>query len=219
MKQRMRRRDAGVEELGKAPLLGVAYGYPGRPGGGAATARLCWACNAGACHAPGHRPADDQLFRVDRLAHTPARAGGRGLGEALARRLLADPRRAERAAVHAGDQRRVQSGVAVVPVGLASRTSSAVTTSPAIRGRSRSWSARATPVELRGGSPKRHAGSGTMTWCAPALPTSCPRTPKHPARFDALGGAVCWSSRCCCCSSHPGHRLPAGQGLAHHLPR
>ena len=43
---------------------------------------------------PGpHRRADDQLLRADRAAHPPQRQG-RGLGEALARRLLADrPRR------------------------------------------------------------------------------------------------------------------------------
>ena len=86
-----------------------------------------------------HRP-DEQLLRADRAAHPSARPGPRprrGAGPAAARR----PRRGACAAVHPGDQRRGQPGLAAVPPARASPTSSAATTSPATRGPSPSWAA------------------------------------------------------------------------------
>jgi ribosomal protein S18 acetylase RimI-like enzyme len=74
-------------ELCNAPLLGVAYGYPGAPGqwwqqqvvsglqrGGLAPQRIAQLMNS--------------YFELTEL-HIHPRAQGRGLGEALARRLLA----------------------------------------------------------------------------------------------------------------------------------
>ena len=77
-----------VAELSDAPLLGVAYGYPGAPG-------QWWqqqvALGMQRCGLP---PADiarlmESYFELTEL-HIHPRAQGRGLGEALARRLLAD---------------------------------------------------------------------------------------------------------------------------------
>jgi ribosomal protein S18 acetylase RimI-like enzyme len=77
-----------AEELNTAPLLGVAYGYPGAPGqwwqqqvvlglqrSGIPTAEIARLMNS--------------YFELTEL-HIHPRAQGRGLGEALARRLLAD---------------------------------------------------------------------------------------------------------------------------------
>jgi ribosomal protein S18 acetylase RimI-like enzyme len=76
-----------VAELTNAPLLGVAYGYPGAPGqwwqqqvvlglqrGGLAPQQIAQLMNS--------------YFELTEL-HIHPRAQGRGLGEALARRLLA----------------------------------------------------------------------------------------------------------------------------------
>jgi ribosomal protein S18 acetylase RimI-like enzyme len=76
-----------ASELCNAPLLGVAYGYPGAPGqwwqqqvvsglqrGGLAPQRIAQLMNS--------------YFELTEL-HIHPRAQGRGLGEALARRLLA----------------------------------------------------------------------------------------------------------------------------------
>ncbi|OBH00510.1 MULTISPECIES: N-acetyltransferase [unclassified Mycobacterium] len=85
--------DAGdAADLSDAPLLGVAYGYPGAPGqwwqqqvvlglqrGGLPPAEIARLMNS--------------YFELTEL-HIHPRAQGRGLGEALARRLLAG--RAER---------------------------------------------------------------------------------------------------------------------------
>ena len=81
-----------ADELSNAPLLGVAYGYPGAPGqwwqqqvvlglqrGGAPPQEIARLMNS--------------YFELTEL-HIHPRAQGRGLGEALVRRLLA--RRAER---------------------------------------------------------------------------------------------------------------------------
>jgi ribosomal protein S18 acetylase RimI-like enzyme len=81
-----------ADELSGAPLLGVAYGYPGAPGqwwqqqvvlglqrGGAPPQEIARLMNS--------------YFELTEL-HIHPRAQGRGLGEALARRLLAG--RAER---------------------------------------------------------------------------------------------------------------------------
>jgi len=74
-------------ELSNAPLLGVAYGYPGAPG-------QWWqqqvVLGMQRCGLP---PADiarlmDSYFELTEL-HIHPRAQGQGLGEALARRLLA----------------------------------------------------------------------------------------------------------------------------------
>ena len=74
-------------ELSKAPLVGVAYGYPGAPG-------QWWQQQVmlGLQRSGLPAPAIDRLmtsyFELTEL-HIHPRAQGRGLGEALARRLLA----------------------------------------------------------------------------------------------------------------------------------
>jgi ribosomal protein S18 acetylase RimI-like enzyme len=75
-------------ELGDAPLLGVAYGYPGAPG-------QWWQQQVVLGLQRGGLPAADiaqlmnSYFELTEL-HIHPRAQGRGLGEALARRLLAN---------------------------------------------------------------------------------------------------------------------------------
>jgi ribosomal protein S18 acetylase RimI-like enzyme len=77
---------SGVE-LGNAPLLGVAYGYPGAPG-------QWWQQQVVlGLQRGGSRPQEiarlmTSYFELTEL-HIHPRAQGRGLGEALARRLLA----------------------------------------------------------------------------------------------------------------------------------
>ena len=101
------------EELSNAPLRRRRLRLPrrarpvvaatGRPG--PAAQRLA---------AAGDRPADEQLLRVDRTAHPSPRPGPRprrGAGPSPAGRS----RRAQCPALHAGDQRRGQPGLAVVP--------------------------------------------------------------------------------------------------------
>ncbi len=128
------------DELGDAPLLGVAYGYPGAPGQwwqqqvvpGPATRRLA---------TPGDRAADEQLFRVDRAAHSSPRAGPRAwrsTGPPAAGRS----QRRERPALHPGDQRANPTAPGGCTGGWASPTSSAATTSPVTHERSPSWGAR-----------------------------------------------------------------------------
>lgn len=74
-------------ELSKAPLLGVAYGYPGAPG-------QWWQQQVVLGLQRGGLPPQDiaglmnSYFELTEL-HIHPRAQGRGLGEALARRLLA----------------------------------------------------------------------------------------------------------------------------------
>jgi ribosomal protein S18 acetylase RimI-like enzyme len=80
--------DAG--ELGNAPLLGVAYGYPGAPG-------QWWQQQVVLGLQRGGSPPQaiaqlmNSYFELTEL-HIHPRAQGRGLGEALARRLLAGRR-------------------------------------------------------------------------------------------------------------------------------
>jgi ribosomal protein S18 acetylase RimI-like enzyme len=75
-------------ELSNAPLLGVAYGYPGAPGQWWQQQVVLGLQRAGL-------PAQEitrlinSYFELTEL-HIHPRAQGRGLGEALARRLLAD---------------------------------------------------------------------------------------------------------------------------------
>ncbi|OJZ73384.1 GNAT family N-acetyltransferase [Mycobacterium paraffinicum] len=74
-------------ELSNAPLLGIAYGYPGAPG-------QWWQQQVVLGLQRGGRPAQEiaglmnSYFELTEL-HIHPRAQGRGLGEALARRLLA----------------------------------------------------------------------------------------------------------------------------------
>ena len=74
-------------ELSNAPLLGVAYGYPGAPG-------QWWQQQVVLGLQRGGLPPDEitrlmnSYFELTEL-HIHPRAQGRGLGEALARRLLA----------------------------------------------------------------------------------------------------------------------------------
>jgi ribosomal protein S18 acetylase RimI-like enzyme len=81
-----------ADELSNAPLLGVAYGYPGAPG-------QWWQQQVVVGLQRGGLPPEEiarlmnSYFELTEL-HIHPRAQGRGLGEALARRLLA--RRAER---------------------------------------------------------------------------------------------------------------------------
>jgi ribosomal protein S18 acetylase RimI-like enzyme len=75
-------------ELGDAPLLGVAYGYPGAPG-------QWWQQQVVLGLERGGLPPQDiaqlmtNYFELTEL-HIHPRAQGHGLGEALVRRLLAD---------------------------------------------------------------------------------------------------------------------------------
>ncbi|OBI86656.1 GNAT family N-acetyltransferase [Mycobacterium asiaticum] len=77
-------------ELGKAPLVGIAYGYPGAPGQWWQQQVVLGLQRSGF---PQH--AIDRLmtsyFELTEL-HIHPRAQGRGLGEGLARRLLAGRR-------------------------------------------------------------------------------------------------------------------------------
>jgi ribosomal protein S18 acetylase RimI-like enzyme len=76
-----------VAELSNAPLLGVAYGYPGAPG-------QWWQQQVVVGLQRGGLPPQEiarlmnSYFELTEL-HIHPRAQGRGLGEALARRLLA----------------------------------------------------------------------------------------------------------------------------------
>ena len=74
-------------ELSNAPLLGVAYGYPGAPGQWWQQQVILGLQRGGL---PPHEIADlmNSYFELTEL-HIHPRAQGRGLGEALARRLLA----------------------------------------------------------------------------------------------------------------------------------
>lgn len=82
------RKAPSAEELSDAPLLGVAYGYPGAPG-------QWWQQQVVSGLQRGGLPPDDiaqlmnSYFELTEL-HIHPRAQGRGLGEALARRLLAN---------------------------------------------------------------------------------------------------------------------------------
>ncbi|SPM42211.1 Ribosomal protein S18 acetylase RimI and related acetyltransferases, partial [Mycobacterium numidiamassiliense] len=82
------RKAPSAEELSDAPLLGVAYGYPGAPG-------QWWQQQVVLGLQRGGLPPDDiaqlmnSYFELTEL-HIHPRAQGRGLGEALARRLLAN---------------------------------------------------------------------------------------------------------------------------------
>lgn len=89
--------DAGTqqpsaEDLTRAPLLGVAYGYPGAPGQWWQQQVVLGMQRGGSPPQEIARVMDD-YFELTEL-HIHPRAQGRGLGEALARRLLA--RRAEK---------------------------------------------------------------------------------------------------------------------------
>jgi ribosomal protein S18 acetylase RimI-like enzyme len=74
-------------ELGNAPLLGIAYGYPGAPGQWWQQQVVLGLQRGGL---PSHEIARlmNSYFELTEL-HIHPRAQGRGLGEALARRLLA----------------------------------------------------------------------------------------------------------------------------------
>ena len=74
-------------ELSNAPLLGVAYGYPGAPGQWWQQQVILGLQRGGL---PPHEIAGlmNSYFELTEL-HIHPRAQGRGLGEALARRLLA----------------------------------------------------------------------------------------------------------------------------------
>ena len=73
-------------ELSSAPLLGVAYGYPGAPGQWWQQ-QVVLGLQRGGLPAPQIARLMDSYFELTEL-HIHPRAQGRGLGEALARRLL-----------------------------------------------------------------------------------------------------------------------------------
>ena len=112
-------------------MLGVAYGYCGAPD-------QWWQQQvvAGLHRVGADRTRIAELmtsyFELTEL-HIHPRAQGRGLGEALTRRLLAGRGESHVLLSTPGDQRRGQPGVAAVPPARASPTSSAATTSRAIR--------------------------------------------------------------------------------------
>ena len=74
-------------ELSNAPLLGVAYGYPGAPGQWWQQ-QVVLGLQRGGLPAPEIARLMNSYFELTEL-HIHPRAQGRGLGEALARRLLA----------------------------------------------------------------------------------------------------------------------------------
>ena len=74
-------------ELSNAPLLGVAYGYPGAPGQWWQQQVVLGLQRGGLPH-PEIARLMNSYFELTEL-HIHPRAQGRGLGEALARRLLA----------------------------------------------------------------------------------------------------------------------------------
>jgi ribosomal protein S18 acetylase RimI-like enzyme len=76
-----------VAELSNAPLLGVAYGYPGAPGQWWQQ-QVVLGLQRGGLPAPEIARLMNSYFELTEL-HIHPRAQGRGLGEALARRLLA----------------------------------------------------------------------------------------------------------------------------------
>lgn len=76
-----------AEELANAPLLGVAYGYPGAPGQWWQQQVVLGLQRGGSPPQEIARLMND-YFELTEL-HIHPRAQGRGLGEALARRLLA----------------------------------------------------------------------------------------------------------------------------------
>lgn len=76
-----------AEELASAPLLGVAYGYPGAPGQWWQQQVVLGLQRGGSPPQEIARLMND-YFELTEL-HIHPRAQGRGLGEALARRLLA----------------------------------------------------------------------------------------------------------------------------------
>lgn len=76
-----------AEELASAPLLGVAYGYPGVPGQWWQQQVVLGLQRGGSPPQEIARLMND-YFELTEL-HIHPRAQGRGLGEALARRLLA----------------------------------------------------------------------------------------------------------------------------------
>ncbi|ATA28498.1 acetyltransferase [Mycobacterium lepraemurium] len=76
-----------AQELASAPLLGVAYGYPGAPGQWWQQQVVLGLQRGGSPPQEIARLMND-YFELTEL-HIHPRAQGRGLGEALARRLLA----------------------------------------------------------------------------------------------------------------------------------
>ena len=168
--------------------------------------------------APGDRRPDEQLLRVDRAAHSSARAGPRprrGAGPTAARRPAAKrtsccPRRRPTARPNRAWRLYRRLGFTDVirryhfagdprAFAILGRTAAAVTAGP-----------RARPGN--GDAPKRHAGSGTMTWCAPAL------APPRARGFTARRRRVVAIAMLLLLVP-AGDRVPAGQGVAHHLAR
>ncbi|EUA23962.1 acetyltransferase, gnat family protein [Mycobacterium xenopi 4042] len=127
--------------------------------------------------------------------HIHPRAQGRGLGEALAGDCSPGAAKPTCCCRHRKPTAR-PTGRGGCTGGWASPTSSADTTSPAIRDPLRSLGghcrfdperAATSTVPVR---PCRHPSSGTMTWCAPA---AIGFFPDSSATLDASG---CWHWRC-----------------------
>ena len=204
-------------ELSDAPLLGVAYGYPGAPG-------QWWQQQVVLGLQRGGSPPEEiarlmtSYFELTEL-HIHPRAQGRGLGEALARRLLAG--RGEQNVLLSTPETDGESN-------RAWRLYRRLGFADVIRGYHFAGDPRA--FAILGRSPsvvagnrqahigaRRHTGSGTMTWCAPALPPSRPKVPRIPGIHRAATPAA--GHRDAAADRPLGHRLPAGQGVAHHLTR
>ncbi len=129
--------------------------------------------------------------------HIHPRAQGRGLGEALARRLLADRSEAQRAALDAGDRRRSQPRVAVVPAA-------------GLHGRHPRLPFRRRPAGVRDPGPHAAAVAGIPAgspepppvWHDDLVRASSPPLPARESRDPGSSHAAgCWPSRCCCCWS------------------
>lgn len=128
-----------VSELGAAPLVGIAYGYPGAPGQWWQQQVILGLQRSGF---PPHaiERLMNSYFELTEL-HIHPRAQGRGVGEALARRLLAGrPKPTSCSPLRRPTVKPTGPGGCIA--GWVSPTSSAATTSSGTPGRSRSWAAR-----------------------------------------------------------------------------
>ena len=159
------------DELSDAPLLGVAYGYCGAPD-------QWWQQQVVAGLERSGFPAPEisklmtSYFELTEL-HIHPRAQGRGLGEALARRLLSERSEANVLLSTPEITWRGQSRLAALPAtGLPRRHSRLPLhrRPTGIRDSGPPAAAVVAPVPTR---------SGTMTWCAPAVYSSCPGVLRH----------------------------------------
>lgn len=130
--------DPGEKDLTDAPMVGVAYGYCGAPDQWWQQQVVAGLRRSGA-DAAHIATLMTSYFELTELHILPT-AQGRGLGEALIRRLL-DDRDEDHVLLSTPRSTARRTGPGGSTAGWASATSSVATTSPEIRGRSRSWAA------------------------------------------------------------------------------